>query len=123
MIEIKIPTAAAVVLLTQRMKYELGLREKAGKIDAGMSMKNLTFDELLEIAETAAFDISVMLPADILQTENNLAEIITRSIQSLSSVFDKEEFKYYTLEDSMCLLGPINRMFHKLEDSSFYLTN
>ena len=35
MIEIKIPTSAAVILLTERMRYELDMRDRAGKISSG----------------------------------------------------------------------------------------
>lgn len=123
MIEIKIPTAAAVVLLTQRMRYELGMREKAGKIDAGIGLKNLSYDELFEIAETAAFDIIALLPADILAEENNLTDIITRSLQSLTTVFNKEQFQNYTLKNAEQLLSPVKELFRKIDEENFYLVN
>lgn len=123
MIEIKIPTAAAVVLLTQRMRYELGMREKAGKIDTGIGLKNLNYDELLEIAETAAFDIAALLPADIMEDENNVAKIISKSLQSLATIFNKDEFRYYTLEDAEELLSPLRQIFKNINEESFYLVN
>lgn len=123
MIEIKIPTAAAVVLLTQRMRYELGMREKAGKIDVGIGLKNLGYDELLEIAETAAFDIIALLPADILAEDNNLVEIITKSMQSLSTVFGKRKFKNYTTAKAQRLLSPVRSLFRKIDEENFYIVN
>lgn len=123
MIEIKIPTAAAVVLLTQRMRYELGMREKAGKIDSGIGLKNLGYDELFEIAETAAFDIIALLPADILSEENNLTDIITRSMQSLATIFGKKEFGEYSLQRAEKLVFPIKKTFSNIDEDSFYLVN
>lgn len=123
MIEINIPTAAAVVLLTQRMRFEQEMREKAGKISQGNGLKDLTYKELLNIAETAAFDISVLLPGDILEVKNNLSQIISKSIQSLSNVYDKNEFKYYSEERAKELLRPINGIFENFDEDLFYSVN
>lgn len=117
MIEIKIPTAAAVVLLTQRMRQELTMREKAGRIDSGMSLRNLNQNELFEIAETSAFDIVFLLPADVWSDENNVADIIYKSIHSLASVFNREEFKLYKRDQAERLIKPIKKLFAQLDNS------
>jgi len=123
MVEIKIPTAAAVVLLTQRMQYELGVRQSIGQIDPDTNLKNLTYEELKEIAETSAFDVISLLPADILSEENNLANIVHRAMKSLGVVFEKEEFLYYTEEDARRLLSPLEKLFSTIDEKNSYLVN
>lgn len=50
MIEIKISTSAAVLLVTERMRYEFSMRKKSGKIEKGFEMEFLDFRTLLSIA-------------------------------------------------------------------------
>lgn len=123
MIEIKIPTSAAVILLTERMRYELDMRDRAGKINSGSDLKDLEFDELLHIAETSAFDMVFLLPAEILSEQNNLADIIWKAIQSLTKVFGKEEFNSYNKSDAIKLLKPIGSIFQKASDQRFFYSN
>ncbi|NOX17962.1 MAG: hypothetical protein GXO87_06745 [Chlorobi bacterium] len=123
MVEIKIPTAAAVVLLTQRMQYELGVRQSIGQIDPDTNLKNLGYDELKEIAETSAFDVIALLPADILAEENNLANIVYRAMKSLGIVFEQENFLYYSEEKAKRLLEPLTRIFSTIDEKNSYLVN
>lgn len=123
MIEIKIPTAAAVVLLTQRMHHELSMREKAGQVNAGASLRNLSFDELMEIAEFSAFDIVALLPADIMAEENNLPLIISKAIKALSSIMGIKEFETYSEHQARTLLNPLAQSFKKIDDKNYYLMN
>jgi len=123
MVEIKIPTAAAVVLLTQRMQYELGVRQSIGQIDPDSNLKNLNYEELKEIAETSAFDVIALLPADILAEENNLPNIVFRAMKSLGIVFEKEEFLYYSEENAKKLLEPLAKIFSTIDEKNSYLVN
>ncbi len=123
MVEIKIPTAAAVVLLTQRMQYELGVRQSIGQIDPDINLKNLNYEELKEIAETSAFDVIALLPADILAEENNLPNIVFRAMKSLGIVFEKEEFLYYSEEKAKKLLEPLTKIFSTIDEKNSYLVN
>ncbi|MCO6473525.1 MAG: hypothetical protein PHW27_06975 [Melioribacteraceae bacterium] len=117
MIEIKIPASAAVILLKQRMNQELSMREKAGKISSGIGLNNLSQAELLQIAETSAFDIVFLLPADVWSEENNVADIIYKAIHSLASVFNREEFKLYKRDQAEKLIKPIKNLFAQLDKS------
>lgn len=123
MIEIKIPTAAAVVLLTQRMHHELSMREKAGQVNAGTNLRNLSFEELREIAEFSAFDIVALLPADIMSEENNLPIIISKAIKALSSIMGIKEFENYSEDHARTLLNPLAQSFKKIDDKNYYLMN
>lgn len=119
MIEIKISTSAAVLLVTERMRFEFGMRKKIEKIEPGFELENLDFKTLLNIAEIAAFDLILLLPADILTENNNLDDIIYRSMVSLSEVYNKEEFKYYTKEKAARLIQKISRLFENVEGKGF----
>lgn len=113
MIEIKISTSAAVLLLTERMRFEFGLRKKIKRFGAGFDLEDLNYKSLLSIAETAAFDLVLLLPADILAEKNNLDDIICKSMRTLADIYNREEFKYYTKEKARKLLQHIETLFLK----------
>ena len=113
MIEIKISTSAALLLLTERMRFELDLRKKAGLIPEGIEFEELNYKTILEIAETAAFDLVFLLPAEILVESNNLDEIICRSIMSLAKYFKKEDFYNYSEEKAKKMLLKITELFER----------
>ncbi len=122
MIEIKISTNAAIILLTERMRYELKLRIRAGMISSEYELESLGQKQLLSIAETAAFDLVFLLPAEILSEKNNLGDIIYRSIKSLSKVYNREEFSLYTRDRAYNLIKPAEIIFrssNKKEDFQY----
>ena len=119
MIEIKISTSAAVLLVTERMRFEFEMRKKIGVVEPGLGIENLDFKTLLNIAETAAFDLILLLPADILTENNNLDDIVCRSMKSLAEVYNKEEFKYYTKEKARRLIKRITGLFENLDEKGF----
>lgn len=119
MIEIKISTSAAVLLVTERMRYEFAMRKKSGKIEKGFEMEFLDFKTLLSIAEIASFDLILLLPAGILTENNNLDDIICRSMRSLADVYHKEEFKYYTKEKARKLIKKIADLFENVDSKGF----
>ena len=123
MIEIKIPTSAAVIMLTERMRYEMQLRIKAGCFEPGFEIENLAFPELMSIAEASAFDLVFLLPVDILVEESNLPEIITDAFHALAKIYDREEFQLYTLERALSLLSKITNTFRKLDTDQNYFPN
>jgi hypothetical protein len=123
MIEIKIPTSAAVIMLTERMRYELQLRIKAGCFEPGYEIENLSSSDLLSIAETSAFDLVFLLPVDILIEESNLPEIITEAFHALSKIFGREEFTIYTKERAEILLNKVKNTFNQIEPNQNYFPN
>jgi hypothetical protein len=120
MIELKITNSAALLLLTERMKIEFNKRKSANDYEDWRELNNLEFDEILEIAEAAAIDLICMLPADILLERNNLDEIISRAIRSLSGIYNKEEFNIYSIDKARKLVARIENIFDRYnEESSF----
>ena len=107
MIELNISTSEAVTLLTARMFEEKKLRERAELLPKGTKLTALPFEELLSIAETAAFDLVILLPLDVFMEESNLPLIITKAIRELARIFGKKEFGNYAIENAKKLLSPI----------------
>lgn len=95
MIELKITNSAALLLLSERMKIEFEHRKLNNSTPKYVALDTLTYKELLNISECAAFDLICLLPADIFEDENNLHKIITKAIRSLSGIYNKEEFNVY----------------------------
>ena len=123
MIEIKIPTSAAIMLLTERMQYEFESRQKSGFYGDGLDLYDLNFREIMEIAEIAAFDLVFLLPAEIFDEKNNLADIIYKSITSLSKHFNYPQFVEYKKENAENLIKPITHIMRKSEDLKLFLSN
>lgn len=123
MIEIKIPTSAASLLLTERMQHEFNMRQNAGYYGEGLDLYDLNYRELFEIAEIAAFDLVFLLPAEIFSEKNNLAEIITKSIRSLGKSFDCYEFEFYGKQQAKWLIKPIADVFSNANENKTFLTN
>jgi hypothetical protein len=123
MIELKITNSAALLLLTERMKQEFSKRIACKQYDEWMELENLSFAELLDVAESSAVDLICMLPADILLEKNNLDEIIMRAIRSLSGIYNKEDFNIYSLEKSRTIVRKVEKVFDKYTNDSEYQYN
>jgi len=122
MINLKIPLGTAMALLTERMQYELKFRQKTGLVPDKINLSDLNYEELLTIVETAAFDLVSFLPYELLIQNNNLIDIITKSINSLAQVFSKKEFSTYSQERCKRLLGRLMKVC-KEEKSKTFLYN
>lgn len=123
MIEIKIPTSAANMLLNERMQYEFESRQKSGFYGKDLDLYDLNYREIKEIAEIAAFDLVFLLPAEIFAEKNNLADIISKSIRSLAKTYDYNDFADYSKEEAELLIRPITRIMRKSEEMKSYLSN
>ena len=111
MIEIKIPTSAAVLLLKEKMIIELEALQKANLVPPNFELHDLSYKELINLVETAAFDLIFSLPAEIYVDESNIAEIIYKSIKSFASTYGTEEFNSYSLQEAKKLVVPIRKLF------------
>ncbi len=107
MINLRIPQTTALILLTERMKYELEFRKRNGMVNENADLFKLSYKELMELAEIAAFDMVSFLPLELLIKENNIVDIITKAIKSLSQVFGKEEFNSYDKKRCERLINPL----------------
>ena len=111
MIEIKIPTSAAVLLLKEKMIIELESLQHANLVPSHYSLQDLTEKEFAKLIETAAFDLIFSLPAEIYVDDSNIADIIQKSVHSFGITYEIEELKLYTLEDAEKFVGEICDFF------------
>ena len=114
MIEIKITVDAALGLLLERMKFELRIRQKSGIIPTEYKLENLSYKELMSIVEVAVFDTVFLLPVEIINTENNLAQIVGSAVRALSRVLHREEFLLYSTNQANKIITRIKSL---LEDN------
>lgn len=113
MIELKITNSAAVLLLTERMKTELELRKKYSMLPDWSSLNSLPYRSLVKIAETSAFDLICLLPADIITEKNNLDSILTKAIRSLAPIYNKEDFTIYPINRARRIIKRLTSLFDK----------
>ena len=111
MIEIRIPTSAAVLLLKEKIVLELRALQKADIFPEEFSVSDLTDNELLSITETAALDLIFTLPAEIYVAESNIAEIIYKAIRTFAMEQERSSFDNYTKERAEALVEPIKHLF------------
>jgi hypothetical protein len=111
MIEIRIPTSAAVLLLKEKIVLELKALQKASIYPDEISISDLTDGELLKITETAALDLIFTLPAEIYVAESNISEIIYKAIRTFAIEQQRSSFDNYTKEKAEALVEPIKYLF------------
>ena len=111
MIEIRIPTSAAVLLLKEKIVLELRALQKADIFPEEFSISDLTDNELLSITETAALDLIFTLPAEIYVAESNIADIIYKAIRTFALEQQRSSFDNYTKERAEALVEPIKHLF------------
>ncbi|MFC2083914.1 hypothetical protein ACFLS9_02555 [Bacteroidota bacterium] len=105
------------------MKIEFEIRKRNGLISKFSNLESLDYNKLLDLAETASFDLVCLLPAEILVDENNLPEIVCKAIKSLSGIYQKEEFNIYTVKRAKLLIKQIVDIFKKSSSEEIYQRN
>ena len=123
MLQLNIPTEEAVKMLTNRMSDEFKLRKRAGIFPHSLEISELTFAQLLSIAETAAFDLVMLLPADYFLQESNLYEVVANAVKSLSTIFYQNEFAFYSEKRARLLLTPIIKIFRNYVKDDLFRYN
>ena len=111
MIEIRIPTSAAVLLLKEKIVLELKALQKASLFPEKITIFELSNKELLSLTETAALDLIFTLPAEIYVGESNIADIIYKAIRAFASEQERSEFDNYSKERAESLVKPIKHLF------------
>lgn len=112
MIEIRIPTSAAVLLLKEKIVSEIKALQKANIVPNEYEVDDLSENELLNITETAALDLIYSLPAEIYVTDSNIADIIYKSIKSFGTEQNTSTFEDYSKERAEALVDPIKHLFN-----------
>jgi len=123
MLEIKISVTAAANLLIYRMRREFDARKKLGFFSPGCELSNIPYKNLLEITESAIFDLIMLLPAEIFLKKNNLAPIIANAVRTLSKDIGREEFILYDIRSAEIIVNSVCRLFESSHRNKSYLNN
>ncbi len=123
MIELNITTEEAIKFLKARIIEEKRLRVKAGLLSEKVYLSDLSFAQLLPLVETAAFDLVFLLPTEVFVEESNLPNLITKAFNELANIFDKEEFRYFSIQDAKRLIAPIKKMISDSQAGEKYKWN
>jgi len=123
MIELKIANSTALFILTERMKVELESRKRKNIFSEETTFENMSYDQLIKLIEYSLFDIVCMLPAEVLTDKNNLPQIITKAVNSLSGIFHKEELSSYSITQAHNLIRPLEQLYSKYLENNLYLLN
>ena len=123
MIEIKIPTSAAVLLLKEKMINELEALQKANLIPRNYELFDLTQKQMINLIEAAAFDLIFSLPAEIYVDDSNISDIIYKSIRSFASTYNIKELNLYSNYDAKKLVLPIRNLFKTYGSKEMFSKN
>ena len=123
MIEIRIPTSAAVLLLKEKIVLELKALQKASIFPENYAISDLSDKELLSLTETAALDLIFTLPAEIYVSESNIVDIIHKAIKSFASERQNSVFDSYSKERAEALVEPIKNLFVVSGDKDVFSLN
>jgi len=58
-----------------------------------------------------------------LTDKNNLPQIITKAVNSLSGIFHKEELSSYSIIQAHNLIRPLEQLYSKYLENNLYLLN
>ncbi len=123
MIEINLPTEAAINLLNDQFVHEFKHQKKIKKVKPGISITELNGKQFKEILELALFDILILLPVTLITEESNLSSIIKKSVKGLSIKYNKAETLKFTENDAEKLLIRIKKSFGNFSSSTTYQNN
>ncbi len=123
MIEIRIPTSAAVLLLKEKIVLELKALQKASIFPENYVIADLSDKELLGLTETAALDLIFTLPAEIYVAESNIVDIIYKAIKTFASERERGALDDYTKERAEALVAPIKHLFIVSGEKEIYSRN
>jgi len=123
MIEINLPTEAAINLLNDQFIHEFKNQKRINKIKPEIRISELPVNQFKEILELALFDILVLLPVTLITEESNLPSIIYKSTYGLAVKYDKlAELKFSEI-DAEKLLLTIKKSFGNFSSSTTYQNN
>jgi|GEM_PF-2605798 len=123
MIEINLPTEAAINLLSDQFVHEFKHQKKIKKVKPGISITELNGIQFKEILELALFDILVLLPVTLITEESNLPTIIYKSTYGLAVKYDKLAELKFSENDAEKLLLKIKKSFGNFSSSTTYQNN
>lgn len=123
MIEIKVPEEEAISLLNEQVQQEIISRKKIGQLHPEDSIETINFTLLLEIIETAVFDIIVLLPVTLITEKSNLPKIVTTSVKGFLRSNKRFGAKNFSEQNAKILLKKVQSLFSSASSSTSFQQN
>lgn len=96
MIDFKFSIEDAQKLLHHKMKHELMVRQKQGLINNELTLSNVSYNELFSLLESSIFDLILLLPLDLILSQNDIFKFIEATVHSLAGKIKREELLLFS---------------------------
>ncbi|MCX7875260.1 MAG: hypothetical protein N2321_03715 [Melioribacteraceae bacterium] len=123
MTDFNITIEDATKLLHQKMKHELRLQQKKGKIPVDLSIENISLKDLFNLLETSIFDLILLLPIDILLSQDNIFKFVESTVYSLATKIKREELFLFSSKDFKKRIQPILTNIEKQNQDLNFVKN
>ena len=123
MIEINLPTEAAITLLKDQVLLEFKRQKKLSAYAPLMTVDELSEKEFKRITEIALFDILALLPVTLVTEESNLPTIISKSVTGLAYKYSKRNLLNYGENEAKKLLFLLKKSFGDFSGTTTYQNN
>lgn len=123
MLEINLPTEAAINLLNDQFLLEFKRQKKIEKINLSTRVDDLDEREFKVIIEIALFDILALLPVTLVTEDSNLPQIISKSVKGLSYKYGKKFLMNYGENEAKSLLNLLKKSFGDFSSTTTFQNN
>jgi hypothetical protein len=123
MIEIRIPTGAAVFLLKEKISLEIEYLQRSNIVAEGTQIEDLSDEELLRVTEAAVTDLVFSLPAEIFSSDSNIVDIIYKAVKSFAAGQKTKAFNNFSKEKAANLINSIKKLFIAYGEKEVYSQN
>ncbi|RJP63335.1 MAG: hypothetical protein C4543_00590 [Ignavibacteriales bacterium] len=123
MIEINLPTEAAISLLNDQFVLEFKRQRKLSKNKSFNSIEELSDSEFKKILEISLFDILSLLPVTLITEESNLPEIISKSVKGLAYKYYKPSFYKFSEKNAKSILLIVKKSFGNFSSTTTFQNN
>lgn len=123
MIEINIPSEAAISLLKDQVTLEFKRQKRIRLLDENDSIGNLSESNFKEIVEIALFDILMLLPVTLITEKSNLKQIITKTVRALDKFYNYEFLSIYVEKEAEWMLYRVRKPFKNYSSTTSFQNN
>jgi hypothetical protein len=123
MIDFNISIEDAQKLLYEKMKQELRLKQRQGLIPSDLNLETISFKDLNTILETSILDLILLLPIEIVISQENIYKFIESTVHSLSIKIKREELLLFSARNFKKIVTPIFDKIKKQTENLQFLKN
>ena len=123
MIEINLPTEAAITLLNDQFVLEFKRQKKLTQLNETLRIEELKSSSFKTILEIALFDILALLPVTLITEESNLPQIVSKSVKGLAYKYGQRSLFNYSENEAKTLLILLKKSFGDFSSSTTFQNN